>query len=386
MLNWFSPLRPARTEIANYTDRLLPYLAEKTEVNLWTAQEKWSVSDERVSVHHYSVSPLLDSNSSCDAAALNFFHLGNNPHFHLEIFQVARAMSGVIILHDCRLDLLLDNVFNHSSAGEASTYHDQLDRYYGLGGRQAIRAYEAGMVPLEYLQEQFTLLPFALEGSVGVVVHSDNALEQVRRFGKRCVQLQLPWPEISKAPKRNQSAPPYKLIVFGHLGHNRCLDKILDALAGLENRQEFRLNIYGEVSNKGELESWLDRFQVRNLVQMHGFVDDAVLDHALSEADLAINLRYPTMGEASASQLRIWAQGLATVVTRVGWYSEIPEEAVLFVHPGNEVQELREHLRGLARDPTRFVQMGEKGWHLLQLRHSSRAYVDQLIAYAQEVS
>ena len=37
-LNWFSPLPPARTEIANYTVRLLPALCASCDVTLWTDQ------------------------------------------------------------------------------------------------------------------------------------------------------------------------------------------------------------------------------------------------------------------------------------------------------------------------------------------------------------
>jgi hypothetical protein len=40
-IHWFSPLAPARTDIAHYTGRLLPALAARASVTLWTSQPHW---------------------------------------------------------------------------------------------------------------------------------------------------------------------------------------------------------------------------------------------------------------------------------------------------------------------------------------------------------
>ena len=41
-INWFSPLPPSPTGIAEYTGTLLPWLSTKAEVTLWTDQASWS--------------------------------------------------------------------------------------------------------------------------------------------------------------------------------------------------------------------------------------------------------------------------------------------------------------------------------------------------------
>src|SRR5439155_4075393 len=43
-LNWFSPLPPAKTDIAHYTARILPALRAHAEVTLWTDQKDWDES------------------------------------------------------------------------------------------------------------------------------------------------------------------------------------------------------------------------------------------------------------------------------------------------------------------------------------------------------
>ena len=40
-INWFSPLLPARTDIAHYTARILPALKSSAQITLWTHQPEW---------------------------------------------------------------------------------------------------------------------------------------------------------------------------------------------------------------------------------------------------------------------------------------------------------------------------------------------------------
>jgi hypothetical protein len=40
-INWFSPLPPEKTDIANYSARILPHLSAKSDITLWTTQKKW---------------------------------------------------------------------------------------------------------------------------------------------------------------------------------------------------------------------------------------------------------------------------------------------------------------------------------------------------------
>ena len=62
---------------------------------------------------------------------------------------------------------------------------------------------------------------------------------------------------------------------------------------------------------------------MERLVKIHGYVRD--LDERLAEADLAVNLRYPSMGEASAAQLRIWDHALPSLVTERGGIASFRE-------------------------------------------------------------
>jgi glycosyltransferase involved in cell wall biosynthesis len=51
----------------------------------------------------------------------------------------------------------------------------------------------------------------------------------------------------------------------------------------------------------------------------------------MAACDVLVNLRYPTMGETSGSVIRALALGKPLIVSDVGWFSELPDDAVLKV-------------------------------------------------------
>lgn len=128
-------------------------------------------------------------------------------------------------------------------------------------------------------------------------------------------------------------------------------------------------------------------------MSLHGFVSDAELDLKLTAADLALNLRYPSMGEASGTQCRLWDYGIPTVVTQVQWYASLPEDSVGFVRPDHEIEDIRAHLESFLAGPEVYAAKGEKGRQELrkydpaqyardrvQFAAQSRTYVPRLAA------
>jgi hypothetical protein len=90
------------------------------------------------------------------------------------------------------------------------------------------------------------------------------------------------------------------------------------------------------------------------------------------------------MGEASGSQLRIWAHRLPALVSKVGWYASLPADAVAFVRTDeNEVADIQSHLRALLTDPSAFVTMGERGRRELEEKHAPARYARTVMEMAE---
>jgi hypothetical protein len=91
------------------------------------------------------------------------------------------------------------------------------------------------------------------------------------------------------------------------------------------------------------------------------------------------------MGEASGTQLRIWDHALPSVVTRVGWYAELPSDVVWLVRPEDEVNDIVSAFNTFVDNPRRFMEMGEQGKNYLEQWHDPKDYAQSLTTFVKDV-
>ena len=381
--NWFCPLPPAKTGIADYAAKILPSFGAHAELTLWTDQDEWDPSIARYgTVRRYDAArvPWGDLNR----ADLNIYHIGNHPDFHGGIWQVARTCPGLVVLHDPSLHHFFGALYRERG-NMRSAYLQLMRRYYGEASMAVAVAFFDRAISTEFMAEHFPLTWHALENALGVIVHSYKAFSELKA-AERLPSAYIPLPYLPKnfvaptnKPSRNDIM---RIVVFGFLGRNRRLDQILQAIAGLERRDRICLEICGEVFDGKQTSALIAKLRLGEIVRLRGFLSNEDLETVLSRSDLALNLRYPSMGEASLSQLRIWEHALPTVVTQVGWYATLPEDAVCFVRPEQEIEDIQRHLNALLDDPERFERMGERGRVLLETNHSPATYAKTLAEFA----
>ncbi len=386
-LNWFSPLPPAKTDIAHYTTRVLPALLQLADVTLWTDQDKWDRGVEQYAeVRPYRLNrvPWVDLNR----ADANIYQLGNNPLFHGAIWQVSRLHAGVVVLHDFRLHHFFDGLYRVQWR-DLNSYLAVMEMYYGEEGRrEAAESFGNDARNIQYMAERYPLTQLALENALGVIVHTQESYDALALEAKwPIVYAPLPFAASSQSSTklRRSHGPPFHLIVFGYIGRNRRLDAVLKALAELPEKDQFHLDVYGNILDEEKhVRARIRSLGLKKQVTLHGFALEAELDEALAIAHLAINLRYPTMGEASGSQLRIWAHGLPSLVSQVGWYGSLPPDAVAFVRPDdNEVEDIKAHLRAFVANQNAFWEMGERGRKVLEQKHTPEQYAKTIVEMVQ---
>lgn len=389
-LNWFSPLPPARTGIADYTLGLLPTLSKHAEVTLWTNQHEWDPAcGNYCQVRHFD--PERIQWSEVNGADITYYNIGNNHLFHAAIWQVSRLHPGIVILHDVRVHNFFDSLYN-GVWRDVPGYLDQMEVHHGVEGRRAAEEFVRSRGDsIEVMAERYPLTSLALENCLGTAVHTPAAFDELRK-ANQCAVIYAPLPAVfgSQPESRNvegpSTQPPYNLIVFGHLGKNRRLEAVFEALEGFSDRNQFHLDIYGESDDAKGLRQKIRAMNLSDIVKLHGYASQKDLDTALTFAHLAINLRYPTMGEASASQLRLWAYSLPSLVTKVGWYASLSGESVAHVRPENEVEDIQTYLKAFLNDPAKFKQMGKAGFASLQKNHNPETYVSALLQMANNAS
>jgi len=385
-INWFCPLPPAKTSIADdYLVGILPALANQTELILWTDQSTWDRNLENLApVRRYD--PDRISWPELNQADVTFYNIGNNHLFHAAIWQVSRRHPGIVVLHDLRVHNFFDSLYRRQWSDVAG-YLAQMKRYYGDEGLRAAKdLVNSGAANIDFMIEHYPLTPLALENCLAAVVHSDEAFARVAAMRE--------WPVVhaslprSLPPQHNDGASlrlmerPYRLIMFGYMGRNRRVDVVLKALSALPERDCFRLDIFGEIPDARSLRRRIAKLDLGHLVRLHGYTPETELNKALRTSHLAINLRYPTMGEASGSQLRIWYHALPSLVTDVGWYSSLSRDTVAHVRLEHEVADIQSHLRAFLKDPQPFAAMGQRSLRTLREQHNPERYVRTILDVA----
>ncbi len=387
---WFSPLVPQHTEIANHTERLVPELRAKHEVRFFTEGPDGFLEPGRNHLYPASLgdtaTELLLALNQID---LPIYNLGNHPGFFARTWFLSQTKPGVVILHDFKLHHFYEGIFRTHLA-DKERYLRSLWAHYGRVGYDAGLAYWQQKISIDFMAQHFPMTEWAIHHALALVVHTPHALETLTRLTRTPVRM-IPLAHTPQVAERPVSPPSdfdadgsftrsrsVRLVLFGYLNVNRRIVELLTALAAMPERDRFEVQLVGKLENRHDVETAVKTLGLRERVTLSGYVPEAELEAALDRADMAINLRFPTMGEASASQLRIWDHALPSLVTYTEGYATMPPDTVFFVQPGNEAADIQNHLRHFLQRPDDFHQAGRRGRRWLLEHHLPSLYVSQL--------
>ena len=355
-LAYFSPLAPKRTGIATYSAHLARALGALVELDCFDTLPALSPVPGRKVLDYVERPELLLGLERYDGV---LYHLGNNPHYHLNVYRALLQVPGAVVLHDTVLYYLIAGLGRGGMLREFATNYgaSRLDEFFAIERDSPERDV------LRYRQpERYPLLAGVLAAATCIIVHSETSAARVRAAGApRGVHVipLLAYP-LAPAPagEREQVRAEFGIAAdtlligcFGFIGATKRMAVVLEALARLKSRRSYRLLIVGEgESLAGEIE----RHGVADCVIQPGFVADAGFDRLLRNIDVLVNLRYPSMGETSATLIQAMTAGIPAVVSDHAWFAELPDEAVWKIGVGAaEVDQLVEALDTLARDPAR---------------------------------
>ena len=378
-IRWFSPLDADKTEIGRYSQSILPYLHKEFALHVVT---------DSATEHYDFESP----HSVLGMAPVNIYNLGNS-YLHIGILKLAMAQPGVVVLHDVSLlelglayardagDVCLRTIAGNEYGAEAALAFDALydsERYDWRGTSQQ---------QYDDFVNRYPLFRTFMGNPMGVVVHSDYARQRLqRKYSGPIARLDLPYAAPPGGAPLRVFEPPFQMVFCGHAGPNRRLQQFIDAWSRISQPQLFRLKLFGNIDKAQEILALADRSGLGGLVEVVGFVSETVLDEAIAQAHIAINLRNPTMGEASASQLRYWSRGVPSLVSDVGWYAELPDDVVVKISPEREQEDIIAALEKFAAGNSACFECGSKGYDYLLEKHSIGRYIKSLQGFVEKVS
>jgi glycosyltransferase involved in cell wall biosynthesis/ribosomal protein S18 acetylase RimI-like enzyme len=339
---WFTPYA-ARSAIAEYSEHVTRALAEHASVELWMADEEDRRATEFPLVH-FGRGPLpLDRLSRYDAI---FYNIGDHLGFHGAIYDASREVPGIVILHDRICHNLFFNYW--ISRGRPDRYVDLMENFYGDVGRAAAEASFAGMRSPVWSSDEdlvrFPLFEEALVGARGVVVHSESHAAQVRNvwygpIASLWLPAYRPSGQVRHSLKPNEGR--VSVVTLGYVNPNKQIDRVVRLLArnpGLADRVRYLVvGPYDPGSAYwSELRNLVWRSGLESVVELMGYQPDDVVVSVLEEADVCINLRWPSFEGASASLMQQLELGKPVLAIDAAGFAELPENALVKIPTGDD--------------------------------------------------
>ena len=371
-IQWMTPLSPLRTGIANYSGDFFAAVD-----GLWDVDAILENGSELPGFATIRRKFLND----VDPRQPLILHLGNSA-FHDGAFSSAFKIAGVVVLHDVVLHHALAGYFLRS--GNLNEYWRLLDEYYGSDGVAIGKEFLSGAQPDRIVD--YPLSETVIRGARSTIVHSDYAAAVVTALNPNAivhtVPMGVPQPAtVDRSDARKLLGLPEDAFIITSITHvnpHKRINSVIRALRRISPRiPEALLVLAGTGSDADDLRREVQLLGIADRVRSFGYVDDATARLIASAANVAINLRYPTTGETSASLLRLLGVGLPVLVSDAGAGTDLPK-GVAFKIPvdDTEIDVIAETLVVLAsRDQLR-ADAGIVAREYVERHHSMQAMVD----------
>lgn len=366
---YISPLNPLRSGISDYSEDLLPALADYFHITIYS--DCGVPSNPRIA-ERFQVYPVMDLIQHRSWYDLRLYQLGNSPH-HRNAFSLLRLLPGVVVLHE---------PFLHHGIYYSSPLDYRRELFYELGGPDwaCLRRCEQALQEDNRQQLlEHPLIGRIVDISFGIIVHSRTAYGIVEAYLARSAPYRRAFPKIrvispsmpimepcDRDACRVELGLPQNTVIFGMAGFIHPVKEphlALRAFARLQEEFPDGLFLFaGEVLQEtGDLMAQAGELGMAERVIVLGRVEPLErLHRALAACDVVLNLRRTTIGETSAIALRAMALGKPVIVRDIGWFSELPDDACVKIGPEDGVEQLAAVMRALATSQEMRFQIGQK--------------------------
>lgn len=374
-LQLVTPLPPATTGIAQYSRDFLSAVDNAWTVDVFPEEgfedQGWSSVRLRGKHRRRSIDPQLPT----------ILNIGNSG-FHEFAYTLARRKGAIIVLHDVVLHF--GRLGEFLKRGRSSEYKREMRARYGEDGARFATHLLAGRRPESFVE--YPLCEDFVERSAATIVHSEYARDLVQRWVPEApvhrVPMGVPLPAlVARSDARAILGIPREAFVIASITHVNPFKRVpmvLEALRHVVREAPHALFIIaGTVAPGMDLEGHVSRLGLQHNVHLTGYVTD---DHArllARAADVAVNLRYPSTGETSASLLRLLGSGRPVIISDDVSSTEYDAAGVLRVPIDvGEIESIASALIRLAGDKDECDALGANARAFIESEHSMEAAVE----------
>lgn len=386
-----SPVNPAPSGISDYSEELLPYLAQYAEITLFVEDGLRPTNPQLE--QHFTVLPIRKLERLARRGAFDaiVYHMGNSPA-HAGIWRVAQRVPGVMVMHDF--------VLHHFMVWYAANVQRDIKRYVAM--MRARYGAEGENIAQLMIRSRFSEAAFSfpcnedvLAAAKAVIGHSRYLLERVAAIRpdlpRGLVPMGVPLsPVIDRNEARRRLGIPLErplLATFGNINAWKRIEPTLRALAALRREGiDAHCVLVGSVSPNYALQSVIQRLGLQAAVTVTGYVERAQFEDYVAATDVCLNLRYPTAGETSASLLRLLGAGKPTLVSAVDAFRELPPDVAAQVDVDeSETDMIVAYCRRFLADPALAAALGARARAYVATNHTLPGAARAMIGFLAEV-
>lgn len=328
-LAWFSPMPPARSGVAIYSDELVPVLRQEHHVDVFVDEPiaAASVTDPLIRSAHDFV-----WQHQREAYDLTVFQLGNSSAHDYQWPYLFRY-PGLTVMHDVHV--------HHARAAallrqrRAADYRAELIANHpdvpidlaelAVTGFDSYLYYRWPMTRLITLRSRMTAVhsPLMAEG----LAAEGRPVETIRMGHGRSLDAARRGEASRRVAARHQiPAGAVVFGVFGGLTPEKRVPQVIAAFAGIRSyAPHARLLLVGEPVTYCDIEAMIDSAGIQDRAIVTGYVDDEdAFAEYIAACDVSINLRWPTAREVSGPWIRALGAARPTIIMDLAHTAAVP--------------------------------------------------------------
>jgi len=350
---WLSPFPPQRSGIANYSYWLVKGLRPHFDIDLYYDNEAPVTELQK----EFAVFPLAAFSAQHEDYDEAIYHLGNNSDFHKGIYELAWNFPGTIVLHDYNLSAFMYEAFYRQNR---ELYRQALPRGDGAERHKGFQTLINRLLPGS---SQSPMSQAIVSRSRKVIVHhrwvknqftNNQHIEVIPHFAK--LNYQPSEEEIRNLKHKLALRDNYFVITcLGFINRNKLPGLQIDVVKRLiDAGYPVQLVFAGEPSPEvKDLVSEVRSGRHREEIIFTGYQNEADYFSVLFASEIIINLRNPSMGEASGTLMHALAAAKPTIVSDTNQYLEFPDKVCWkLTHDENQSEVLYAFISALLSDRT----------------------------------
>jgi glycosyltransferase involved in cell wall biosynthesis len=350
---WVSPLPPQRSGISNYSLILLRAMRESAVIDVYYD----GVKPNKEIKNSFRALPLKDLEKNFTKYDEVIYHLGNNTEFHTNIYKLAWQHPSTIVIHDWNIHPFMQRVFLNQAD---HSYYEQAMEIYGAQGANELEKIKQRGHPDIW---KFPMIDAIAKKSKRVIVHHQWVKEQLEEKSNvdviplfSYIENEPSFEEIDEfRGKFKLSKKDYLIATFGDVNNNKLPDVQIQAVKKLiDLGYPIKLIFVGKI--QADTIIFFDQLK-ETKYEDKIFATDYLLDsdfiRGIYASDLVINLRNPSMGEASLTLAEALYASKPVIIGNSNQYKEFPDEIVAgkINYDGSEISQLIEQIKKCIENP-----------------------------------